>query len=42
MTAENQSVDAPHDKRHDAWAVSDEPCVLLDWSRGANYAERVG
>ncbi|MGI8806803.1 MAG: cupin domain-containing protein [Acidimicrobiales bacterium] len=23
---------------HDAWIVGDEPCVMLDWSGAANYA----
>lgn len=24
---------------HDAWIVSDEPCVALDWSAAADYAK---
>lgn len=24
---------------HDAWVVSDEPCVMLDWSGVADYAK---
>lgn len=23
---------------HDGWVVGDEPCVMLDWSGGADYA----
>lgn len=25
---------------HDGWVVGDEPCVMLDWSGGAEYARR--
>ena len=42
VTPEAESLDAPDEQRHDLWVVGDEPCVLLDWSRSANYAEPAG
>jgi quercetin dioxygenase-like cupin family protein len=24
---------------HDAWTTGDEPCVVIDWAGGANYAK---
>ncbi|WAM14634.1 hypothetical protein [Rhodococcus sp. JS3073] len=25
---------------HDAWILGDEPCVFIDWTGVAHYAER--
>ena len=42
MTPEAKTPNAPVEQLHDVRVVGDEPCVLVDWSISANYAEPGG